>query len=240
MPKVNTAMQGVFRDMLADYLKLVGKEGGQSAAREGGQKAGKEIAEHALKQADEVIVPFKLTKEMSDHKAELARQLDRQLKHFDGMTPNEILKKLDPEKYGGEVVERTGKAQRDARKRFTQAMQERQNKAVRDLMKDPKAFKQQLKDFGVDSTGNPFKDAEALAKARTDGFMKTVAALHEPDIIAGGIDDIGKHSNGLDSFGLSNVNSSIGSQWKNVKPDLITLLEGMDPNTPIRLGHPIR
>jgi len=232
MPKVSAPLKGIFKEMLDDYLKVVAKEGGQAAAKEGGQAAGKEAAQAAVKAADEVVeVPFKLSKQMSKYKDEMVRQLDRQLKHFDGKTPREIIDALE------NPVKRTGKAQKEARERFTQDMLRRQNEVVRKM--DPDDIAKQMKDFGLDPSGNKFKDAKALAEARTDGFMKTVAALHEPDIVAGGKDVIGKHANGVDSFGLSNVNSSIGSQWRSLKNDLIEQLKGMNPDTPIRMTHPL-
>lgn len=235
MPKVPTAMQGVFKEMLEDYLKVVAKDGGRAAAREGGQAAGREAAQAALRHADEAVeVPFKLTKQMAQHKDELVRQLERQLKHFDGMTPDEILKAIDPDN----LAKRTGVAQREARERFSRVMADRQRELVKQMHPDDVA--RQLKDFGVTPTGNPLRDMKNLAEARTDGFMKTVAALHEPDIVAGGLDQIGRHANDVDSFGLRDVNSSIGSQWKSVLPDLRRMLEGMDPDVPVRLTHPIR
>ena len=37
--------------------------------------------------------------------------------------------------------------------------------------------------------------------------MKSLAALHEPDMIAGGIDKVG-------GFGDRQINASIGAQWR--------------------------
>lgn len=42
--------------------------------------------------------------------------------------------------------------------------------------------------------------------------MKSLAALHDPDMIAGGHDKIA--TNKSTGMGNTNVNSSIGSQWK--------------------------
>jgi Metallopeptidase toxin 4/Novel toxin 15 len=52
--------------------------------------------------------------------------------------------------------------------------------------------------------GMPRKEAEAKA----DEYMKDKAALHDPDQVAGGNGD------NITGLGSSNVNSSIGSQWK--------------------------
>ncbi|MGD7732324.1 polymorphic toxin type 15 domain-containing protein [Propionibacteriaceae bacterium G57] len=232
MPKVNAAMRGVFKEMLEDYLLQTAKKGGRGAAREGGQALGREAAQAAGREADKVLkVPFKLTKRMQKYSDEMTRQLERQLKHFDGMTPKQILEGLE------NPAKRTGKAQKEARERFTKQMAKRQEQVVEKLAtSNPSEFAKQLKEFGVTASGNTYDDISALAQARTKGFMDTVAALHEPDIVAGGLDRIGKNGN-WDSMGLSNVNSSIGSQWKNLKPDLIDALRKMDPNTPISLGH---
>jgi hypothetical protein len=58
----------------------------------------------------------------------------------------------------------------------------------------------QLKGF------SPRKAAEEAAKEATE-TMKTLAALHNPDMVAGGKDTI-------QDFGNRNVNSRIGAQWK--------------------------
>lgn len=236
MPKVNAAMKGIFKEMLDDYLRVVAEQGGRQAGRGAGRAAGREAAQAAVSAADEVAskvldVPFKVSKRMSGHRDELVRQLERQLKAFDGMTPRQILDRME------NTAKRTGKAQKEARERFAKQMNKRQDGLVRQLQKtDPDAFARQMKDFDLTPSGNPFTDAKNLAEARTNGFMDTVAALHEPDIVAGGADVIGRNGT-WDSFGLSNVNSSIGSQWKSLKPDLVNVLRGLDPDTPIRLVH---
>ena len=48
--------------------------------------------------------------------------------------------------------------------------------------------------------------ADQMAVARTREIMGSLAALHDPDMIAGGHDQIAK-------LGSRSVNSSIGSQW---------------------------
>lgn len=48
--------------------------------------------------------------------------------------------------------------------------------------------------------------AEALADAKTAQAMSSLAALHDPDMVAGGFDKVQR-------IGNKNVNSSIGSQW---------------------------
>ncbi|OON62785.1 hypothetical protein B0920_04955 [Massilia sp. KIM] len=50
-------------------------------------------------------------------------------------------------------------------------------------------------------------EAEGAARTRAGEVMKNLAALHEPDMIAGGADRVAR-------MGDRSVNSSIGSQWK--------------------------
>jgi hypothetical protein len=82
----------------------------------------------------------------------------------------------------------TGKVQKEARIQYDK-------KLLRALTKEHRKTKSPL-------------DAATDAKNETTARMENLAALHEPDMIAGGkdiISDIGDRS----------VNSSIGSQWKN-------------------------
>jgi hypothetical protein len=65
-----------------------------------------------------------------------------------------------------------------------------------------KKLLQELRD-----TGLSMRDAEAKASVVAAEKMKTLAALHNPDLIAGGKDVIG-------DFGDKRVNSSIGAQWR--------------------------
>ena len=60
------------------------------------------------------------------------------------------------------------------------------------------------------------KEAISIASKKVKEQMSQLAALHDPDIIAGGKDKIRK-------LGNKNVNSSLGSQWS--KSNRIT---GMD------------
>lgn len=231
------ALKGIFKEMLEDYLRVVEKDAAKGAGKGAGKNAGKEAAEKALK---EIETNFKLPSsaknlpkaEREALEKEMRRQLERQLKHYDGKTPREIIEAME------NTGKRTGKVQKEARKEFTEALQKRQQQLVREM--DPKDVSAQLKELGHTPTGNPAKDMKNLAEARTKGFMDNVAALHEPDIVGGGKDVIGRHggSGGLDySFGDRGVNSSIGAQWPHVKPDLLDKLKQLPPDTPIRLSH---
>jgi hypothetical protein len=51
------------------------------------------------------------------------------------------------------------------------------------------------------------KDAAAQAAQIAEARMKTLAALHNPDLVAGGRDVIA-------DFGDRNINSRLGAQWK--------------------------
>ena len=64
------------------------------------------------------------------------------------------------------------------------------------------------------------KAATEIAKIKAKDAMKNLAALHDPDMIAGG-DDIIKVTDSSSGMGNTNVNSSIGVQWKQ-------RIEGMD------------
>ena len=82
----------------------------------------------------------------------------------------------------------TGAAQRRARAEYSKELAEK--------------FKKQLNKQGVFGSA-----AEQQAAAMATDRMKTLAALHNPDMIAGGKDVV-------TSMGDKGVNSSIGSQWK--------------------------
>lgn len=52
-----------------------------------------------------------------------------------------------------------------------------------------------------------------MAKAQTEKQMSQLAALHDPDLIAGGYDTHTKTDFEISRSGNKNVNSSLGSQW---------------------------
>jgi hypothetical protein len=132
-------------------------------------------------------------------------------------TPCFSAKKLDPKK-GGEFAQQL-KGQQDAlnnlsvqeyldaRKYFKKhgrsgdgASQRAARKEYRNILEED------LREQYLDA-GHSLKQAEAMAEASAKKTMSTLAALHEPDMIAGGKDVIKK-------LGDKSVNSSIGSQWK--------------------------
>lgn len=90
--------------------------------------------------------------------------------------------------------EGTGAAQKEARGKYSKELQAQ--------------FEKQLGEDGI------FGDEAAKqAASMTAERMKTLAALHNPDMIAGGRDVV-------KSMGDKGVNSSIGSQWKNGADEL--------------------
>ena len=54
--------------------------------------------------------------------------------------------------------------------------------------------------------GKSISSAKELANSKASETLKELAALHDPDMIAGGDDKIRR-------LGNKNVNSSLGSQW---------------------------
>lgn len=87
----------------------------------------------------------------------------------------------------------TGAAQRKARERFKSNLIKEYKKELRKTEK---------------LRGEPLTIKAGLLAKRD---MKTLNALHNPDMIAGGNDDNGD----LLDLGDASVNQSIGSQWKN-------------------------
>lgn len=233
MVKVTAELKGFVKPLVESLLhepgalaKTAAKDATRTTERDAAKAAGKDTAKAATK---DVNVPFKLTDTTKKFSSEMRRQLDRQLEAFDGKTAGEALDML---KNPGE---RMGEAQKAAREQMTDVLKRRAASNIEQMSDEE--FEHQLKAFGIASTGDVEADVENLAEAHAKTAMSQVHALHEPDLVAGGKDVIGKTSDGLDSFGLGNINSSIGSQWKNVKGDLINELGELDPSQPIRLTH---
>lgn len=148
-------------------------------------------------ETEEYIPSFKVGKTVNlrDKTEEYVRQLQRQIDGLNNMTPNELLDNLDS-------VKRGGYAQQEAREKY-----------------EARLYKRMLEE--ETKPGVSKETAEAIAGSRTRNSMKSLAALHEPDIVAGGKDVIGIAEDGLPSMGNKYVNSSIGSQWRHRQDDLI-------------------
>ena len=160
-------------------------QGAQSPSQVKKQAGKAEAAEEAAKPMQQKKVKcFK--KNEKGNPAEYDRQLKDQEKGLNDMTVKEYLEGRDRyEKIGRKG---TGKAQDLARKKYEKELVDK--------------YKDEL--LEQDFEGNVKQEAQRLATEK----MKTLAALHNPDMIAGGKDVI-------TSMGDKGVNSSIGSQWKN-------------------------
>ncbi len=94
------------------------------------------------------------------------------------------------------------------RKAFTDGDVVRDPKVARDARNE---FRQKLKQDFIDelrSKNISASEAESQAELLAAQKMSTLAALHNPDLFAGGKDIIG-------GFGDKRINSSIGPQWSN-------------------------
>ena len=161
-----------------------------SQAKKQAQKA--EAAEEAAKPTmkQKKVKCFKKNKKGDS--AEYDRQLADQQKGLNDLSVKEY---LDGRQRYSEIGRKgTGKAQSAAREKYAAELQEQ--------------FEKQLAKKGV--LGD---DAMQQAASMTAERMETLAALHNPDMIAGGKDVV-------TALGDKGVNSSIGSQWKTRVADL--------------------
>jgi hypothetical protein len=106
----------------------------------------------------------------------------------------------------------------DNRKGYSELIQEHGNQKAREILtnggKTQKAARQKLEDKITDSVVQSLEkkgiygaEAERIAAEKAKEQLNQLAALHDPDMIAGGHDEIARVAN-------KNVNSSLGSQWK--------------------------
>lgn len=219
------------KDAAKTGAKDAAKTGAKDAAKSAAKKEGAKVAEDGA-----VDLGFKLTKKVKGFPDELQRQLDRQLRNMDGLTPDELLHGKGDE-FAGLLNKdvRKGVEQAEARKVMTSQMKESALSKIEKMTDDE--FATALKEAKIPQTANPMADMKSLASHYADGFMDNVAALHEPDIVAGGRDIIGRVGGDLRNLGLSNVNSSIGSQWRNIAPDLVDLLKKLPPDQPVHFRY---
>ncbi len=139
-------------------------------------------------------------KRFSGNKPKLEKEFYRQLKDqqtgINKMTVGkylqnrQVLKDLIDEhghKKARRILTGGSKAQNAARKDYTKEIRESLIKSYR-------------------KQGKSARDAERLAITETEKTLEELAALHDPDMIAGGDDKINR-------LGNTNVNSSLGSQW---------------------------
>ena len=116
---------------------------------------------------------------------EFRRQLKRQEEALNRLTVEDY---LSARAYFKSKGRGSGSAQKKARAEYEEAL-------TQDLAEQ----------LGAEGMGLDAADAEA--KKRAKSIMKDLAALHEPDMIAGGQDVVKR-------MGDRTVNSSIGSQWR--------------------------
>lgn len=155
-----------------------------------------------IKTAPEEKVPcFDPQKLPADKLPELDRQLAGQEKGINDMTAQEYLdgRKAfeDPN-----INSRDSKIAKDARDTY-------QKKLTTDLNRQFRA------------QGYSAQESKRLAQSAAKDQMSTLAALHNPDLVAGGKDIIS-------DFGDTDVNSTIGRQWKGGKKSAPTRVDQLD------------
>ncbi|MGA3678588.1 polymorphic toxin type 15 domain-containing protein [Pseudomonas graminis] len=117
---------------------------------------------------------------------EFDRQLVGQERGLNDLTVDEYLRGREAFKAGDKVRDpRVGK----------QARMQLSDRLIDDLMNELRA------------QGMPLEQASSEAERLANEKMRTLAALHNPDLFAGGKDVIS-------DFGDRGVNSSIGAQWR--------------------------
>ena len=121
-------------------------------------------------------------RELESH---FARQLRHQEEGLNDLTVGEYIENRN--RYKEMKRAGTGMVQEDFRKQFSRQL----NSSLAE------SFKLKMSPM----------DAKKAAKQRTSEIMDNLAALHDPDMIAGGADKVNR-------MGNKGVNSSIGSQWR--------------------------
>lgn len=154
--------------------------------------------QHGRKDSDETTAPriigmpqkkvpcFK-TNDLPAHKfPEFDRQIAGQEKGLNNMTVNEYI--LGRKAFNDGVSQRDPDVARAARRKYEKELK---NELLKRLRKE---------------SGMSGDAAKAAAAKRAADLMKTLAALHNPDMVAAGKDVIS-------DFGDRNINSRIGAQW---------------------------
>ena len=135
------------------------------------------------------------SKDKQDYVTEYNRQLSRQQQALNNMSAAQYKAARDAYKKNGRHPD-SEKAQADYRKQYQSDMEE-------ELFNQNRAN-------GID------RDiARTMAKSDASDAMKNMAALHEPDMFAGGYFDCKPTC-----MGDASVNSSIGAQWKKIIADM--------------------
>ncbi|WP_420270858.1 polymorphic toxin type 15 domain-containing protein, partial [Pseudoalteromonas atlantica] len=149
-------------------------------------------------------------KTFGGNKEKLEKEFYKQLKaQQEGINKMSVGEYLQNRETLTDLVKEHGHSK--ARKVLTNNSAE-QNKARKKLLNK---IKKSVSDSLLDQ-GKSRQEAKTLASLKAEETLKELAALHDPDMIAGGHDKISR-------LGNANVNSSLGSQW--AKADRVT---GMD------------
>ncbi|SFZ77021.1 polymorphic toxin type 15 domain-containing protein [Chitinimonas taiwanensis] len=189
--------------MATEASAKAAKEAADRAAKEAAEKAAKEAAEKAEKEAAE-----RAGKGKDGGKVKAQRMKEHQVKCFKKNSrgdPAEYDRQLLDQERGlnnlsvKEYLEGRAKYQEIGRHGTGAAQAEARAKYAKELAN---GFEKQLRKQGVRGT-----EAQQQAAQIAADRMSTLAALHNPDMIAGGKDVV-------TSMGDRGVNSSIGSQWK--------------------------
>lgn len=139
-----------------------------------------------LGMAEHKVPCFNVSDKHLDRIPEFDRQLAGQEKGLNNLTVEEYLG--GRKAFTDGVVVRDQRLARDARERFSSTIEAE--------------FRESLM---ADNIGA--EQAKILAKEMADSKMSTLAALHNPDLFAGG-------KNVISDLGDRGINSSIGPQWK--------------------------
>ena len=147
-----------------------------------------------IKRLDEINVEFSWNPKHD--KDEFARQLADQEKGMNELTVQEYLDNRERYKKSGRAPEGNAAQQAAREEAYLEKVTELRNSGL----------------------------SEEEAKAQATEWLKTQAALHNPDQIAGG------YADRIGGVGDSGVNSSIGSQWRSRIKDVDKIIEEMAKN----------
>ncbi|ENM5758778.1 PAAR-like domain-containing protein [Vibrio mimicus] len=211
------------------------KEKDASPKKEEGSDGGK-VKGKSVNKMDVKCFDQKNKQSRKDKAAELDRQLADQQNGLNNMSVDEYLEGRgaflgrNPCNLDQKVpqVKRDPKVAKDSRSRETTRRQEKkaseykrnpslfdQKKAQHGLTSE-KAVQNKLKEFGMmEDAKNQAWSKETIirnvtAMADSQHEMRSLAALHNPDMVAGGLDKI-------TGFGDKNINSMIGASWSSGK-----------------------
>jgi len=162
------------------------------------------------KRAKQIILPcFKCEGCNPDQLKELKHQLKNQQAAINNMTVEQYIENRDTFRYKGMMGERRRKKgiSRKARRNFELDLRNQYVELLEGANPEPARGEMTEANYKKLLTSRTRK-LLALAKKSAAEHMKTLAALHNPDMVVGGADVIYPRA-----FGDLRVNESIGSQW---------------------------